>query len=470
MQGKKEIMTAKNVRLRIAPSPTGYPHIGTVYQALFDFAYARKNNGQFIVRIEDTDRERFVPDAEEKLYAALDWFGLTEDESPRKGGPFAPYRQSERLEIYQKYAQELLNNGHAYYCFCTRERLDEMRKKQQLEKKLVMYDKHCRTISVDEAKKRVAANETHVVRMKVPANTKITYVDEIRGDITVDSNSVDDQVILKSDGFPTYHLAVVVDDHLMEITHVLRGPEWLSSTPKHFLLYEFFGWERPLFFHTPLLSNPDHSKLSKRQGHTNVSWYQENGFLPEAILNFLTLMGWSFSEGKEVFTLSEFIQKMELTELKPLSPVFDLTKLTWMNQQYIQHMDDGELVKRILAFYTGKSFDEKIVRELLPILKTRMETLLDFEKLAGFFFTPKAITARDDKEKEVVVDLTSVLSDVTEWTSQGIFPALKTVLEKHVIRMPVLYYLLTGQEKGLPLPESLEVLGKDETLKRLKLI
>ncbi|MBI4097009.1 MAG: glutamate--tRNA ligase [Candidatus Levybacteria bacterium] len=458
----------QTVRTRIAPSPTGYPHIGTIYQTLFDFAFARKNSGQFLVRIEDTDRERFVPDAEEKLFAALDWFGLEENESPRKVGDYGPYRQSERLGIYQKYAKELLTNGHAYYCFCTRERLENMRKKQQEEKKIVMYDKHCRTIPPEVAEKRVQNTEPHVIRMKIPEDTKLTYKDAIRGEITVDSNSVDDQVILKSDGFPTYHLAVVVDDHLMKITHVLRGPEWLSSTPKHFLLYDYFGWERPLFFHTPLLSNPDHSKLSKRHGHTNVSWYQENGYLPEAILNFLALLGWSHPEGKEIFPLQEFIQYAELKDLKPVAPIFDLTKLTWMNQQYIQNLSNTELKKRLKARFSSLSgANEDLLDKLIPLVRTRMETLRDFENLTVYFFSKPSITLSDEREKKVAEDLKKSLTALSDWNKDTIFAVFKGVMERHSVRMPLLYKILTGKEKGLPLPESLAIVGKKEALSRL---
>ncbi|MCL5676265.1 MAG: glutamate--tRNA ligase, partial [Patescibacteria group bacterium] len=273
----------KTVRTRIAPSPTGYPHIGTIYQALFDYAYAKKFGGRFIVRIEDTDRNRLVEDAENKIFSGLDWFGLIENESARKGGKFAPYRQSQRLNIYKKYAEELVQKGNAYYCFCSKERLEEIRQLMQKAGKPPMYDKHCRNLPKEEIEANLKKKNPFVIRLKVPENKTIVVKDEIRGEISFDSNTIDDQVILKADGFPTYHLAVVVDDHLMEISHVVRGEEWLSSAPKHFLLYDFFGWEKPLFFHTPIIRNPDKSKFSKRQGHTNIDWYKEQGYLPEAI-------------------------------------------------------------------------------------------------------------------------------------------------------------------------------------------
>lgn len=458
-------------RTRIAPSPTGYPHIGTIYQALFDFAFAKKYNGQFIIRIEDTDRTRFVVDAEEKIFSAIDWFGLEEDESPRKNGPFAPYRQSERLEIYQKYAKELVDKGKAYYCFCTPERLDEMRKKLLQEKKQVMYDKRCRILSKEEVDKKLAKRLPHVIRMKIPENQKITVIDEIRGEIVFDSNAVDDQVLLKSDGFPTYHLAVVIDDHLMGITHMVRAEEWIPSSPKHFLLYEYFGWERPLFFHTSLLRNPDKSKLSKRQGHTNVSWYREEGFLPEAILNFLALLGWSHPEEKEIFSLTEFISLVELKDMKAVAPTFDLTKLKWLNQQYVQNLENDTLIEKLRRFYHGdKEVSDVLKNEetlglLIDLAKTRMETLKDFRELV---ISTKAVL-ETDLEKKVARDLLEGLSKIDEkgWTKEAIFAVCKEVMKANGVRMPVLYKIFTGKEKGLPLPESLEMLNKEKTLKSL---
>jgi glutamyl-tRNA synthetase len=343
-------MTTKQVRTRIAPSPTGYPHIGTIYQVLFNKAYAVRNNGKFILRIEDTDQKRSVEGAEEALYKALDWFGLNPDESPKLGGPYSPYRQSERLDIYQKYAGELIDNGHAYYCFCTKERLEEVRVKQEKEGKTPMYDKHCRNLSMDEIMKKYNSGMEKVIRMKIPENTKIIVHDLIRGDIGFDSNLVDDQVIMKADGFPTYHLAAMVDDHLMEITNIVRGPEWITSFPKHKLLFEYFGWEMPEVVHTPMVTNMDGSKLSKRNGHSSVDWYKKRGFLPEAVLNFISLLGWSHPEEKEIFTFDEFVKVFDLKDLSAVSPKFDLTKLEWMNGQYIQNLTNESLLDKLNAW------------------------------------------------------------------------------------------------------------------------
>lgn len=459
------------VRTRIAPSPTGYPHIGTIDQALFDYAFAKKHGGQFLIRIEDTDRERFVPDAEERIYKAMDWFGLTENESPRKKGPHAPYRQSERLDIYKKYALELIEKGHAYYCFCTKERLDEVRAQMQAEKKIPMYDKHCRNLTQDKLQAKLNANEPYVIRMAVPENKTITIKDEIRGEITFDTNLVDDQVIIKSDGFPTYHLAVVVDDHEMEITHVVRGEEWISSTPKHFLLYEFFAWEKPLFFHTPLLRNPDKSKLSKRHSHTNVQWYQEAGFLPEAILNFLALLGWSHPEEKEIFDLEEFIKLFDLKDLKPVGPIFDLTKLEWMNGQYIMKTSDEKLKQLIHDFYK-KEYSESLIEKTVPLVKERIKKLSDYIPLAGFFFhRPEAYELDLGHKKELIEKIIQNLQLISEWNAVKIGDSMvktaQTTNTKNSEFFMTLRVAISGKKITPPLNESMEILGKEECIARL---
>ena len=456
------------IRTRIAPSPTGYPHIATIYQALFDYAFARKSNGKFLIRIEDTDRERFVADAEEKLYEAIDWFGLTEDESPRKKGEYGPYKQSECLILYKTYAEELLTKGYAYYCFCTRERLEEVRKQQQAEKKPMMYDKHCRNLSKDEVTAMLAEKKPHVIRLKVPENEQIIVKDEIRGEISFDANLVDDQVLLKSDGFPTYHLAVVVDDHLMKITHVVRGEEWLSSFPKHALLYRYFDWQMPLFYHTAVLRNPDHSKLSKRQRHTNVSWYQEEGYLPEAILNYIALLGWSHPEEKEIFSLQEFIALFDLKDIKALGPIFDIEKLKWMNGEYIRMMTDEGLENKLKEFYKNdKEVYEVLTNSmtrglLIGLAKTRMKTLKEFKTLV----IPAQVEL-NEHEKEVAQALRRKFEQSNEWNKETILASMKEVLKEYKIKGSILYKILTGYERGIPLPEALEILGKEETLKRI---
>ncbi|TSC53768.1 MAG: glutamyl-tRNA synthetase, partial [Microgenomates group bacterium LiPW_16] len=318
------------VRVRIAPSPTGEDlHIGNVYTALINYVFAKQNKGKFIIRIEDTDRTRLVPGAEEKILDSLCWLNLPYDEGPDIGGPYAPYRQSERLPVYQKLAQELIKVGAAYYCFCTHETLEEMRKTQQEKREPPRYDQRCRRLDIKEVKSRLQKGEPHVVRLKVPQAGQTKFNDLIRGEISFENGLLDDQVLLKSDGYPTYHLAVVVDDYLMKISHVIRAEEWISSTPKHILIYKALGWEPPVYAHLPLLRNPDRSKLSKRRNPVWVSWYRKQGYLPEAILNYLALMGWAHPEGKEIFPLEEFIKKFKLEKVQTTGPVFDLTKLEW---------------------------------------------------------------------------------------------------------------------------------------------
>lgn len=458
----------KQVRTRIAPSPTGYPHIGTVYQVLFDFAYAKKYDGRFILRIEDTDRARFVDGAEEVIYSALEWFNLSPDESPLHQGEYGPYRQSERLPIYRKYADELIEKGHAYLCFCTKERLEEMRKGMEQRHEMPMYDRKCRSLSPDEVSRLLDDKVTHVVRMKIPDDRKIILDDLIMGKIEVDASTVDDQVIVKSDGFPTYHLGVVVDDHLMEITHVFRGREWVSSTPKHILLYEYFGWEMPVHAHLPLILNSDgKGKLSKRHGHASVDYYRDGGYLPEAVLNYLSNIVWNHPEGKEIYTLHEFIELFEMSQITSQGARFDLQKLTWMNQQYMQNLSDEDLSSR-LREYTKKDFDEDILRSLMPLVKTRMQTLKEFEEITKWIFEDPQVNPRNENEKDIARYLLAALDELADWNSESILLIFKAALEKFGIKMSVLYFLFTGNERGLPLPDALAILSKTEVLQRLQ--
>jgi glutamyl-tRNA synthetase len=392
------------VRTRIAPSPTGYPHIGTIYQALFNYAYAKKHDGKFLVRIEDTDRERFVEGAEAVIFNALDWFGLQEDESPRKNHGHGPYRQSERLETYHKYAQQLLDTGYAYFAYYPKA---DAGQKRDYTKGAVSNESNRNSVSHNQKGepqtiKEMIASGDWIVRMKVDKTKAITFRDEIRGDITFEGDQVTEQVLIKSDGFPTYHLASVVDDHEMGITHVVRGEEWISSTPKHVLLYSYFGWDAPKFYHTPTLRNPDKSKLSKRHGHTNVIWFQEEGYLPEAILNFLGLMGWSHPEEKEQFSLDEFIQLFDLKDIRQVGPIFDLTKLTWMNQQYIQMKSDEALKELLISFYPeAKKIPDETFNKLLPLVKTRLKTLKEFENQTVVFFADPEFIKLEEKELRI---------------------------------------------------------------------
>lgn len=460
------------IRTRIAPSPTGFPHIGTIYQALFDFAYARRNDGQFIVRIEDTDRLRVVEGAENSIYHALDWFGITEDESTRKSGEFGPYRQSERLPTYLRYAEQLVEEGHAYYCFCSKERLESVRREKQAQKLPPMYDKFCRSLLKEEAQKKKDSGLSWVIRLKVPEKSKITVNDLIRGPIEFDSDMVDDQVLLKSDGFPTYHLAVVVDDYLMKITHIVRGEEWLPSGPKHVLLYDFFGWEKPVFFHTPILRNPDKSKFSKRHGHTSVSWYEEQGFLPEAILNYLALMGWSHPDEKDIFNLEEFIRLFDLKDVKPVGPIFDLKKLEWMNGQYIMKLSDTDLLQKIRSFYNN-SLPEDVVSKTIPIIRERIRKLSDYKPLCDFLFTAPVSYEVDLSVHIPLIDsIYKALESVSEWNAVKVGEAMVTCAQetntKNSLFFMIVRVIISGKKISPPLNESMEILGKDECLKRLR--
>ncbi len=460
------------IRTRVAPSPTGFPHIGTIYQSLFDFAFAHKNNGKFVVRIEDTDRTRFVEGAEDGIFAALDWFGLSEDESPRKAGEYGPYRQSERLPLYKKHAEELVEKGHAYYCFCSKERLTEIRQKMQDEKQIPKYDRYCRTISLPDAQKRLENGESYVIRMKIPDGETIIVHDGIRGEIVFESDILDDQVIIKADGFPTYHLAVVVDDHEMQISHVLRGEEWISSAPKHVLLYRYFGWQEPLWFHTPLIRNPDKSKLSKRQGHTAVTWYQQEGYLPQAIKNYLALMGWSHPEGKDIFSLDEFIRLFEFKDLKPLGPIFDLVKLSWMNGQYIMQMPDEILADHIMKYFSEKNLDASIVRKSIPLIKERIKTLKEYWPLASFLFEKPTEYDQEITETQLLSKVASSLEKIDSWTATSIGESLQALATQEHVQFGKFFMMMriviSGHKVSPPLNESLEILGKEECMARIQ--
>lgn len=461
------------VRTRIAPSPTGYPHIGTIYQVLFDYAYAKKNNGHFVVRIEDTDQQRFVPGAEKVIFDSLDWFKLIEDESPRKGGKYAPYRQSERLDIYKKYVEELIEKGHAYYCFCTKERLEEMRKKMQEEKKNPMYDRHCRTVSKEEVEKKLAEGTSHVVRMKIPDNRTITFKDLFLGEISFESKDIDDQVILKSDNFPTYHLAVVVDDHLMEITHIFRGREWISSTPKHILLYEFFGWSIPEHGHLPLILNNDgKGKLSKRHGHSSVDFYKAQGFLPEAVLNYLSNLVWYHPEGKEIYDLDEFIRLLDIHTINSNGGRFNLEKLEWMNGEYIRKLEVKSLQSKILDFL-GEGYDEQLVEKTIPLIQERIKKLNEYLPLTEFFFKePESYEMDLAKYKDLLQKIYDTLNGLQDWKAPIIGERLQALAKEENIKFAeffmVLRVAITGKKISPPTNESMELLGKEKCLERLK--
>lgn len=462
-----------NVRTRIAPSPTGNDlHIGNAYTALINYVFARKNNGQFIVRIEDTDRGRLVKGSEQRILASLDWLGINPDEGPGAGGPFTPYRQSERLDLYKKHAQELVERGHAYYCFCSQTRLEAMRKSQEERHLPPMYDGTCRKIKPEVAKLKIEQGEKHTIRLKVPEEGVTTFNDLIRGDISFENKHIDDQVLLKSDGYPTYHLGVTVDDHLMEISHVIRGEEWISSTPKHVLLYQFFGWQMPKFAHMPLLRNPDKSKLSKRKNPVWVSWYREQGFLPEAVLNYLATMAWAFPGGREIFTLEEMIGAFRLEDIQTSAPIFNSEKLRWMNGEYLRQKTDTEL-KELLYQHVNKLTHEHeaLLAKIIPLVKERMKILSEFWSLAGFFFERPKEFARPLKESPLKVAREALTG--CEWSHDAMEKVIREAAEKTDLKAKDIFMELrvaiAGKTVGPPLLESLEILGEDETFGRLDL-
>lgn len=478
----------KPVRTRIAPSPTGFAHIGTIYQVLFDFAFTRKHRGQFIVRIEDTDRNRLVEGAEEVIYQALDWFNLEPDESPPKGGPYGPYRSSQRLDIYKRYAQQLIENGHAYYCFCTPERLTKMRQEQQQSGQASKYDKLCLRLSEEEVQRRLDSGVPKTVRLNVSQDQKIRFHDEIVGDIEIDSSQIDDQVLLKSDGYPTYHLAVVVDDHLMKITHIFRGTEWIPSTPKHVLLYQYLGWqdEMPVFVHLPLILNADSpGKLSKRQSAAAVEFYRTEGFLPEAVLNYLSNIVWNHPGGKEIYSLEEFISLFQIKDLQSKGAKFDLKKLKWMNGEYIRKMPDGELGERLQHFLAeldaeaAKNWDRGKISALAPLVRERIKKLSDFIPLAAWMFEEIEYD-RQFFDQTKVNDKPGVLQKILEkmeglekpWVKERFEQTFQDLAKELILSNTQLFQLIrvavSGQLVTPPLFESLRIMGEEKSLERIR--
>ena len=465
------------VRVRIAPSPTGDPHVGTAYIALFNLAFARQQGGKFVLRIEDTDRARSTRESEEAIYGSLRWLGLHWDEGPDVGGPAGPYRQSERGDLYREHARKLLDCGAAYRCFCTPERLAELRQKQREAKAPIHYDRRCLGLSEAEVRERLDAGTPHVLRLLVPAGTTTVH-DRLRGDIVFENAEIDDQVLLKSDGFPTYHLANVVDDRLMGITHVCRAEEWIVSTPKHVLLYGAFGWEPPAFIHMPLLRNADRSKISKRKNPTSLAWYRARGYLPEALVNFLGLMGYSLPDGREVFAFDEMVATFSWERVKTSGPVFDLAKLADLNGRHIRALSLDDLARRIAAFDPkAGAADPALVRRIAPLVQIRMDTLCDFDRMAGFFledardYEPILLIPRKTSPRvtaQVLTVAAETFEGVGEWTHEALEAAARAMCEQHGWKpgtafMPI-RVATTGRLASPPLFESMEVLGRARSL------
>ena len=472
---------ARPVRVRIAPSPTRDPHVGTAYIALFNYAFAKKHGGKFILRIEDTDRARSTPESEAAILRALHWVGLGWDEGPDVGGPHGPYRQSERAEIYRAEVAKLVESGSAYRCFCTAERLEAVRLEQRRQGLFVGYDGLCRGRPREEGERRAAAGESFVIRLAMPRTGETVFVDRLRGEVKFDNAQLDDQILLKTDGFPTYHLANVVDDHLMEVTHVIRAEEWLSSTPKHVVLYAAFGWQAPEWVHMPLLRNADKSKISKRKNPVSLDYYKDGGFLPEALLNYLGTMGWSISGDREKFTLDEMVAAFSFDRVSLGGPVFDLVKLSAMNALYLRELPDGEVVRRLRAWRLG---DDKLAA-LVPLVRERIQRLDEFIPLTDFFFSGDLDYGPVAKElagvgkgrtpKEVTEALTTFseeLDTARDFSVAGLEALARAFAEKTGWSTKELFMLLrlaaTGKKATPPLFETLVGLGRELVRRRIR--
>lgn len=471
----------KQVRLRFAPSPTGELHLGGARTALFNFLFAKQNQGKLILRIEDTDQTRFQEGAMERFFEDLEWLGIKFDESPTIGGDFGPYVQSERTELYRDNAYKLVESGGAYYCFCTPERLTEVREAQQKSGQKPGYDRHCRNLSEEEIKQNLDAQKSFVIRLKVPESGEITVNDLVRGEVTFQMSDVDDTVLLKSDGFPTYHLANVVDDHLMEITHVMRAEEWLPSTPKHLILYQNFNWQAPQFAHLPLLLAPDKKKLSKRL-HGEKVWigtYKKEGYLPEALVNYLALLGWNPGDDREFFTIEELIKEFDIARINKSGAIFDNEKLDHFEGHYVREMPLEDLLADLTPF-KPKEMTEEVFKKAAQIIQTRIIKLADFEKLTGFFANLSDYPANKLVFKKSTTEKTleglriaiNALENLEDWQAQTISDTLAETAKGAELSNGDVFWpvrvALTGEDFSPPPNECAFVLGRIETLSRLK--
>ena len=481
---------ARPIRVRIAPSPTGDPHVGTGYIGLLNYLYAAQRGGTFVLRIEDTDRTRYVSTSEQMIFDALKWIGLSWQEGPDVGGPFGPYRQSERTEIYREYCEKLLASGHAYRSFETEDELEAMRKAQMAAKQPPRYNGAARHLTQEQVDAYIAEGRPFTVRLKVPQEGSTTFKDELRGDITFDHTNVDDQVLLKSDGFPTYHLANVVDDHLMQITDVIRAEEWISSTPKHVLLYKAFGWELPRFWHMPLLRNADKSKISKRKNPVSLNFYRDSGYLPQAMLNFLGLMGGGMAQPTEaeivskglntkegdIFSLDEMKEKFDFKRISLGGPVFDLVKLKWLNGEYLRKLSPEQFFDAVRS----NIFSDAYLKAVAPLVQARVETLGQFGDLADFLFRdnvvpPEAVWVPKKRTAEETLafaaDLLTTL-EAANWTHEAIEADMKKLGEEKQWSVKENFMLLraivTGSATSPPLIDSILVFGKARTIDRVR--
>jgi glutamyl-tRNA synthetase len=477
----------KPVRVRYAPSPTGFPHVGNIRTALFNWLFARHSGGKFIVRIEDTDVARTVPGAMEAILDSLRWLGLNWDEGPEVGGDHAPYFQSQRLPLYQEAAEQLLTNGQAYYCYCSSERLEAMRNEQQRQKLPPGYDRHCRNLTRDECSNFTTQGIKPVVRFKTRLEGQTAFQDHLRGKVIFENSTIDDFVLIKSDGYPTYHMANIVDDHSMKISHVLRAEEWLSSTPRHIMLYSALGYEPPQFAHMPMILGPDRSKLSKRHGATALTEYREQGYLPETMLNFLALLGWSLDEKTELFNREALIQHFSLERVSRTAAIFNKEKLDWMNGVYIRELNPADFVKRVLPFLdrdlppqVKRPLDESYINNIMPLIKERAKTLAEVAELVLFFFeehleyvpaeliikgSDHQFTCDTFMQAKKIIELTQFNAEELEKEFRALAELLKL---KPGQLFASLRIAVTGRTVSPPLFETMEVLGKELVLVRIQ--
>lgn len=470
--------TLTEIRTRVAPSPTGDPHIGTAFMALFNYCFAKSQGGKFLLRIEDTDQTRSTPEYEQAILDALRWVGIPWDEGPDVGGPCGPYRQSERTEIYREQCEKLIAAGHAYYCFATPAQLAQFRAERSATGGQTGYDGSFGMLTREEAAARIAAGEAAVIRMKVPREGECVVRDRLRGEIRIPWENIDHQILIKSDGFPTYHLANVVDDHLMKISHVMRGEEWINSAPKHILLYQYFGWECPEFIHLPLLRNPDKSKLSKRKNPTSINYYRRAGFLPEAVLNYLGLMGYSMPGDQEFFTLAEMIESFDIGRVSLGGPVFDVAKLTWLNGRYLREkMSAGDVLERLKAWM----LNDETLGQIIPLAQPRIEKLSDFVPLAAYMFTdrpayePAALVTKGldgERVQQLLKFAQWEMEKIAQWSKEAVTGVFAAMAEKEGLKLRELsapfYVALSGQASALPLFDSMAILGSDMTRRRIQ--
>lgn len=483
----------KAFRVRFAPSPTGRTHLGSGRTALYNHLIARQTGGQFILRIEDTDQKRYYPGAEEELIHSLRWLGLNWDEGPDVGGPYGPYHQSERREIYQAHARYLIEQGHAYYCFCTPERLEKVRQEQQKRKETPLYDGTCRRLDPDEAARRVANGERYVIRFKTPREGSITVRDMLRGEITVENKQLDDYILIKSDGLALYHLAAMVDDHLMKVTHVIRGSEWLSTFPLHGHIIRAFSWEEPEFAHLSLFLKPSgKGKMSKREttelmkdGYSIfIKDLQDLGYIPEGVVNWIALMGWSYDDHTEIFTLSELVEKFSLNRLNPAPAAINFSKLDHFNGLHIRSLADNDLAMRLKPIFeqAGYIVDEAKLMRMVPILRERLVTLDDALAFGGFFFQDEVSPIPEELVGKGMtpvqsVDITqralAIIESQAELSKETLEPPLRLLVENSGYETGQVFGILrvavTGQKVSPPLFESMEIIGKEKVVERLRM-